>query len=88
MALHTLFPLLNTDRKVYIGRTMDSMMLALHDGLNNDTIAETFDLQRPNEAGLYSPIRFVKIVPLSWVPMSLISSFASSCNGQCPQPKF
>lgn len=55
---------------------MDTMMLALHDGLNNDTVAETFDLQRPNEAGLLSPMRFVKIVPLSCVRCLLRPSSA------------
>jgi muskelin len=48
---------------------MDTMTLALHGGLNNDSQPETFDLKRTNEAGLLRPVRYVKIVPLSCVPM-------------------
>ncbi|KAF8514139.1 hypothetical protein JB92DRAFT_2920225 [Gautieria morchelliformis] len=44
---------------------MDNMTLVLHSGLNNDTKAETFNLQRTDEAGLLNPVRFVKIVPIS-----------------------
>lgn len=64
-----------TGSKVYAGRSMDIMTLVLHGGLNNDTKAETFNLNYENEAGLLRPVRFVKIVPLSCVPVLLFVLF-------------
>ncbi|GJJ06436.1 hypothetical protein Clacol_000628 [Clathrus columnatus] len=51
--------------KVYVGRTMDTLSLALHEGLVNNSIPETYPFQRTNRSGLLVPIRYIKIVPLS-----------------------
>ncbi|KAF8585931.1 hypothetical protein K439DRAFT_1409405 [Ramaria rubella] len=51
--------------KIYTGRTIDSLTLALDGALSNDPIPETFDLQSTNKSYPPCPIRFVKIVPLS-----------------------
>lgn len=44
----------------------------LHSGLKNDSISETFPIRHVNNAGVYFPTRYVKIVPLSSVTMDEI----------------
>ncbi|KAF8634267.1 hypothetical protein AX17_004224 [Amanita inopinata Kibby_2008] len=51
--------------KVLVGTTEDHMVEVLHSGLRNDNFAENFPVNHINSAGVYFPIRFVRIVPLS-----------------------
>lgn len=50
--------------KVFVGATADYMTEALHAGLKNDSIPETFELKHVNSDGVTFPSRFLKIVPL------------------------
>ncbi|KAF8513102.1 Muskelin N-terminus-domain-containing protein [Hysterangium stoloniferum] len=51
--------------KVYVGRTIDSLSLVLHADLMNNSTPETFKLARDGNTGPLTPIRYIKIVPLS-----------------------
>ncbi|XP_017793080.1 PREDICTED: muskelin [Habropoda laboriosa] len=56
--------------KVYGGLEPENMMELLENGLKNDSVPETFDLQHVlgNEEN-YFPVRYIKILPLqSWGP--------------------
>jgi hypothetical protein len=56
------------DFKVYVGITEENLVEVLHGGLKNDTTAETFPIRHVNNAQVCFPTRYVKVVPLSYVP--------------------
>ncbi|KAF9236343.1 Muskelin N-terminus-domain-containing protein [Melanogaster broomeanus] len=51
--------------KLYVGLAPDHMIQALHAGLKDDAVPETFAITHVNRDGVPFPTRFIKIVPLS-----------------------
>ncbi|KAJ7187899.1 Muskelin N-terminus-domain-containing protein [Mycena filopes] len=53
------------DFKVYGGLSEDALTEVLHSHLKNDAQPESFELKHVNDQGILTPIRYIKIMPLS-----------------------
>ena len=51
--------------KVMIGMEEHDMTEVLHASLKDDNVPETFPLRNIKAAGVYTPSRFLKIIPLT-----------------------
>jgi hypothetical protein len=60
------------DFKVYVGITEENLVEVLHGALKNDTTTETFPIRHVNNAEVCFPTRYIKIVPLSCVPLLFV----------------
>ncbi|KAJ7646961.1 Muskelin N-terminus-domain-containing protein [Roridomyces roridus] len=53
------------DFKILAGPSEDALTEVLQSSLRNDTHAETFEVKHVNDAGIITPFRYVKLIPLS-----------------------
>lgn len=51
--------------KILIGMNESDMIEVLHASLKDDNIPEMFPLRHSKAAGVYTPSRFLKIIPLT-----------------------
>jgi hypothetical protein len=57
--------------KICVGMTKDRMTEVLSSTLKDDNVPETFALRHTNSAGVAFPSRYLKIIPISCVGISV-----------------
>ena len=57
--------------KICVGLTKDRMTEVLTSTLRDDSVQETFSLRHTNSAGVAFPSRYLKIIPISCVGISV-----------------
>ena len=57
--------------KICVGQTKDRMTEVLYSTLKDDSVPETFTLRHTNSAGVAFPSRYLKIIPISCVGVSV-----------------
>lgn len=57
--------------KICVGPTKDRMSEVLSATLKDDSVPETFTLRHVNRAGVPFPSRYLKIIPISCVMLTL-----------------
>ena len=72
------------DFRVYVGITGENFVEVLRGCLKNDTTPETFPIRHINNAHVFFPTRYVKIVPLSCVNFSPRNVTLILCDRRSP----